>query len=54
VLERSVLERIDGDMTPFEAAPVEGLARDGQLMAYSHRRFWHAMDAIRDNAQLQQ
>lgn len=54
VLERSVLDRIDADMTPFEAAPLEGLARDGQLMAYPHRGFWHAMDTIRDKVHLEQ
>jgi glucose-1-phosphate cytidylyltransferase len=54
VLERRVIDRIEGDPTPFEAAPLEGLARDGQLMAFRHRGFWHAMDTMRDKAHLEQ
>jgi glucose-1-phosphate cytidylyltransferase len=53
VLERAVIDRIEGDMTPFEAAPLEGLARDGALRAYRHRGFWHAMDTMRDKTQLE-
>jgi glucose-1-phosphate cytidylyltransferase len=53
VLERRVIDRIDDDATPFEAAPLEGLARDAELMAYPHRGFWHAMDTMRDKAQLE-
>jgi glucose-1-phosphate cytidylyltransferase len=48
VLERSVLDRIDKDMTSFEAEPLESLARDQQLAAYCHQGFWHAMDTLRD------
>lgn len=53
ILEQSVLDRIEGDPTPFEAAPLEGLARDGELMAYRHQGFWQAMDTMRDKAQLE-
>ncbi len=49
-----MIDRIEGDPTPFEAAPLEGLARDGQLMAFRHRGFWHAMDTMRDKAHLEQ
>ena len=38
VLEPEVLDYIEGDDTQFEQAPIEGLARDGQLMAYSTNR----------------
>jgi len=48
VLEPSVLDRIDGDSTLFESAPLEGLAADGELVAYRHRGFWQPMDALRD------
>ena len=48
VLEPEILERIDGDATIFESAPLEGLARDGELMAFRHRGFWQPMDALRD------
>lgn len=48
VLEPQVLEYIDGDMVMFEHAPLENLARDGELMAYRHEGFWAAMDTLRD------
>ena len=53
VLEPAVLDRIAGDGTLFEAAPLEGLAADGELMAYRHRGFWQPMDALRDVRTLQ-
>ena len=54
VLERSVLERIEGDQTPFESTPLESLARDGELFAYRHTGFWHAMDTLRDRNHLEE
>jgi glucose-1-phosphate cytidylyltransferase len=48
VLEPAVLDRIAGDETLFEREPLEGLAADGQLVAYRHRGFWQPMDALRD------
>ena len=53
VLQPEVVERIDGDGTPFETAPLEGLARDGQLMARPHTGFWAAMDTLRDKNHLE-
>ncbi|WP_375255724.1 glucose-1-phosphate cytidylyltransferase [Yoonia sp.] len=53
VLERSVLERIEGDGTAFEGEPLEGLARDQQLMSWRHPGFWHAMDTLRDRNYLE-
>lgn len=53
VLEPRVIDRIEGDLVPFEAAPLEGLARDGQLHAFRHTGFWHAMDTLRDKTQLE-
>jgi len=53
VLEPSVLDRIDGDDTPFEGKPLESLAADGQLVAFRHRGFWQPMDALRDVRTLQ-
>jgi glucose-1-phosphate cytidylyltransferase len=38
---------------PFEAEPLESLARDGQLMAYRHTGFWKAMDTLRDKNELE-
>ena len=53
VLEQSVLDRIAGDSTPFEGAPLEGLAADGQLVAFRHPGFWQAMDTLRDRTALE-
>ena len=53
VLEPQVFDYIEGDMVMFEHAPLENLARDGQLMAYRHEGFWAAMDTLRDKHNLQ-
>lgn len=42
----------DGDDVIFERAPLENLAKDGQLNAYKHRGFWQPMDMLRDKIQL--
>lgn len=42
----------DGDSTIFERAPLENLAKDGQLNAYKHRGFWQPMDMLRDKIEL--
>ena len=48
VLNPSVIDRIDGDPIVWEREPLEGLAADGELMAYRHDGFWAAMDTLRD------
>jgi glucose-1-phosphate cytidylyltransferase len=48
VLNPEVIDRVEGDATVFEADPLEGLARDGQLMAFKHMGFWQAMDTLRE------
>ena len=53
VLEPSVLDRIAGDDTPWEAEPLTQLAADGQLSAYIHDGFWQPMDTLRDRMQLE-
>ncbi len=53
VLQPEVIARIEGDDMAFEAAPLEGLARDNQLMAYHHDGFWAAMDTLRDKNNLE-
>ena len=54
VLHPSVLDRIAGDDTPWESAPLESLAHDGQLQAFDHNGFWQPMDTLRDKTQLEQ
>lgn len=41
-----------GDDTVFERAPLEHLAKDGQLNAYRHYGFWRPMDMLRDKVDL--
>lgn len=53
VLSPKVLDRIAGDDTTWEAAPLEGLARDGQLSAFQHEGFWQPMDTLRDKRYLE-
>ena len=53
VLEPEVFDYIEGDDTPFERAPMEGLARDRQLVAYQHDSFWQCMDTLRDKLLLE-
>ncbi|PWR20802.1 glucose-1-phosphate cytidylyltransferase [Zavarzinia compransoris] len=53
VLQPAVLDRIAGDATPWESAPLEGLAKDGELVAFRHTGFWHAMDTLRDKTTLE-
>lgn len=47
VLEPEVLNYVPDDLTMWERAPMENLARDGQLMAYKHEGFWQCMDTLR-------
>lgn len=54
VLHPRVLDRIQGDAIPWELAPLEGLAADGQLAAFKHDGFWQPMDTQRDRQQLEQ
>ncbi len=54
VLEPSIFDRIAGDSTIFEKDPLEGLARDGELMAFKHAGFWQPMDTLRDKQHLEE
>ncbi len=53
VLEPQVINYIHDEMTQFEREPLENLARDGELMAYTHTSFWQCMDTLRDKALLE-
>ena len=54
VLEPGALDYIEDDDTIWERAPLERLARDGQLSAYPHRGFWQPMDTLRDKNKLEE
>ncbi len=53
VLNPKVTDYIADDSTYWEAAPMEGLARDGQLAAFQHQGYWHPMDTLRDKIVLE-
>lgn len=48
VLDKKVLDYLDGDDCVFEQEPLACLAADGQLMAYPHEGFFYAMDTYRE------
>ena len=53
VLSPNVLDYVADDSTVWESEPMERLARDGELHAYAHNGFWHAMDTLRDKRHLE-
>lgn len=54
VLEPGVFDYIQGDSTIWEREPLEEMAEKGQLSAYKHTSFWHAVDTLRDKNYLEQ
>ncbi|MGH8122364.1 MAG: glucose-1-phosphate cytidylyltransferase [Rudaea sp.] len=54
VLEPRALDYIKDDTTIWERAPLEKLARDGQISAYTHEGFWQPMDTLRDKTKLEE
>jgi glucose-1-phosphate cytidylyltransferase len=53
VLSPRCLDRIAGDATSWEAEPLNGLASDGELMAFTHSGFWQPMDTLREKELLE-
>src|SRR5690606_41164404 len=53
VVEPKAIDYIEGDKTSWEAEPLERLANDGQLAAYTHDDFWQPMDTLRDKKYLE-
>lgn len=53
VLRTAALDYIDGDETIWERAPIERLARDGQLMGFRHDGFWSCMDTLKEKNYLE-
>lgn len=53
ILSPKVLDYIDGDQTTWEREPLETLASERQLSAYTHKGFWQPMDTLRDKTLLQ-
>lgn len=53
VMEPQVFNYIEGDHTTLEKEPLEGLAKDGELMAFKYPGFWQPMDTLRDKNYLE-
>jgi glucose-1-phosphate cytidylyltransferase len=54
VCEPQIFDYIkNGDATIWEREPLEGLAKDGQLDAFKHEKFWRPMDTLRDKNELE-
>jgi glucose-1-phosphate cytidylyltransferase len=53
VMQPEVFNYLDTDETVLERAPLEMLARQGQLVAYKHEGFWQPMDTLRDKMLLE-
>lgn len=53
VLEKEVIDLVEGDDTVWERGPMETLASSGQLAAYRHNGFWQPMDTLRDKQVLE-
>lgn len=54
VLEPQIFDYLEDDRTIFEKAPMERLANEGQLAAYSHNGFWHCMDTKGEMEELEE
>jgi glucose-1-phosphate cytidylyltransferase len=54
VLSPKTLSYLDGDDTVWERAPLEKLAREGNLTVFLHDGFWLPMDTLRDKSQLEE
>lgn len=54
VLNRNVIDLVDGDSCIWERKPLETLSSRGDLMCYKHSGFWHCMDTIRDKSALEE
>jgi glucose-1-phosphate cytidylyltransferase len=54
VASPKIIDYIDGDSTIFERDPMERIAADGQLSAFTYTGFWHPMDTLRDKQYLEE
>ena len=54
VLSPKVLSLINDDSASWEEGPLQSLAKQGELVAWKHSDFWHAMDTLRDKNYLEE
>jgi len=53
VLEPEIFNYIEGDSSIWERDPMENLAKDNQMVAFKHQKFWKPMDTLRDKIELE-
>lgn len=53
VCQPQFFQHIQGDGDVLEKAPLESVAKEGQLMAYKHEGFWQCMDTVREKDMLE-
>jgi glucose-1-phosphate cytidylyltransferase len=53
VLSPKVIDLIEGDNTLWEKEPLAQLAKQGEISAYKHEKFWQPMDTLRDKNNLE-
>ena len=53
VLSGKIFNLIKNDKTIWEREPLETLAKQKQLVSYRHKKFWIAMDTIRDKKEIE-
>lgn len=53
VLEPEIFKYLKDDNTVLEASPLEQLAKDGELMSYTHNGFWQCMDSLKEKEMLE-
>jgi len=54
VCNPEIIDFIEGDNIVFERAPLETVAKKGELVAYKHNGYWQCMDTQRDKALLEE
>ncbi|ALO25997.1 MULTISPECIES: glucose-1-phosphate cytidylyltransferase [Leptospira] len=54
VFEPEILNYIEDESTMLERAPLEKLAKLGQLMSFRHPGYWQCMDTLRDKQTLEE
>ncbi len=53
VLNKKVIDFIDGDQCIWEQSPLKKLSKLGELKTFKHTSFWHPMDTLRDKENLE-
>jgi glucose-1-phosphate cytidylyltransferase len=54
VLSPKVMDEIKDDSCMFEREVLEILTKKGEVQAFRHPGFWHAMDTLRDKQRLEE